>query len=363
VRLLADRELLVEALSRVCRVTGARLAVRVLAGIRLAADGGRLELAATDLELAVTTSLDADVEDAGVAVAPARTLLAVVQALDADVVELQTEDGVLAVRCGDSRFGLNLFAADDFPQPRAIEDPIRLDLETAVLVETVGRVLRVASTDLSRPVYTGVRITAAGSELTLTATDGYRLATARSALAAPVGEFDVLVPARALSEVVRLAAGSARVTVELAPNLIRFTVPGCELVARTLDGRPQDHERILAAAFEHRTGVPRATLLRAVDRASLLADRGSAVELSFRGDEIRVRARTAEVGEADERVVLPSGGPTMRIGFNARYLRDGLDLVQGDEVWFDMSDGLRPVVLHGATDDFAYLVAPLRLPD
>jgi DNA polymerase-3 subunit beta len=363
VRVTAQRGLLVEALARACRAAPARPAVRVLGGVRLEAAAGRLTLTANDLELAVTTSLDVRVVEDGVAVAPARTLLAIVQSLDGEVAELAAEGGMLEVRCGDSCFRLNLLAADDFPLPKPLDGATRLELDAVLLVATVGRVLRVASTDLSRPVYTGVRITAAGNDLTLTATDGYRLATAKAQLPAPVDELDVLVPARALSEVVRLSADGGHVTVEVVPNLIRFAVAGCEVVARTLDGRPQDHERILAAAFDHRLGVPRASLLRAVDRASLLADRGSAVELSFGGDHVRVRARTAELGEADERVPVAAGGPTMRIGFNARYLRDGLDLVRGDEVWFDMSDGLRPVVLHGDTDDFAYLVAPLRLPD
>jgi len=363
VRIAVDRSALADKLAQCARVASARPSVRVLGGVRLVADDGRLALAATDLELAVTTSLAANVEEPGTVVVPARTLLAIVQALDGEVAKLSGDGTVLDIRAGDSSYRLNTLPAEDFPQLPAVRGATRFELPAQVLTEAVGRVLRAASTDLSRPVYTGVRVTVDGRQLTLTATDGYRLATAKAELAQPIAAFDVLVPARALSELIRLAAGAGDIVVDLGENLVRFELPGCEVVARTLDGRPQDHERILSAAFAHRAGVPRAPLLRAVDRAALLAERGSAVELSFREDEIRVRARSADLGEAEERVMLGEKGPNLRIGFNSRYLRDGLELVRGDDVWFEMNDGLGAVVLRGAADDFAYLVAPLRLRD
>jgi DNA polymerase-3 subunit beta len=359
VKLRCDRAELVDALGRACRATAARPAVRVLGGVRLVASGASLALTATDLELTVSTSLDAHVDVDGVAVVPARALTAIVQALDGTEVEVEVADATLAIRSGDSDFRLNTLPAADFPEPPVLREPIRFDIDADAFCELAGRVLRVASTDLSRPVYTGVRLTADGGALTLVATDGYRLATAKAELQVP--ELDVLVPARALAEVVRLAAG--RMTVELTPNLIRFAVGGSDVTARTLDGRPQDHERILALPFEHRAEIPRTTLLRAVDRAALVAERGGAVELSFGEGEVRVRARSAELGAADERVALAAEVPALRIGFNARYLREGLDLAGGDEVWLEMNDALRPVVIHGATDEFAYLVAPLRLRD
>ncbi len=361
-KLICSRDELVVALARACRAASARPAVRILGAVRLAAGDGALAVTATDLELTVATSLPARVEDDGVVVVPARPLLAIVQAVDGESVELSTDGSVLELRAGDSRFTLNTLAPDDFPAAPVLRDATELELDAELFADTVGRVVRVASTDLSRPVYTGVRLTCAGGELTLVATDGYRLATVKATLGDAV-DFDVLVPARVLAEVLRLAGGAGRVAVQLTPNLVGFAVPGCSIVGRTLEGRPQEHERILSAPFEHRAGVPRASLLRAVDRAALLADRGGAVELSFRDDEIRVRARSVELGHAEERVTLRAHGPTLRLGFNSRYLRDGLDLVDGDEVWFEMNDGLRPIVLHGATADFAYLVAPLRLPD
>jgi DNA polymerase-3 subunit beta len=104
-------------------------------------------------------------------------------------------------------------------------------------------------------------------------------------------------------------------------------------------------------------------VLGAVNRAAVIVQRNAPLELSFMETELHLRVRTPELGEANERVKLTAPGPTIRIGFNLQFLRDGLELVEGDDVWFKMNDGIRPAVLHGQADDFAYLLAPQRLPD
>jgi DNA polymerase-3 subunit beta len=107
--------------------------------------------------------------------------------------------------------------------------------------------------------------------------------------------------------------------------------------------------------------VPRRALIEAVDRAAVMIERNAPLELHFAGSELALHVRTPDSGEAHERLELAAPTDPIRIGFNARYLRDGLELVEGDEVLFRMNDAMRPVVLRGASDDFSYLVAPQRL--
>jgi DNA polymerase-3 subunit beta len=362
VKVTCDRSALAETLACVCRAASSRSSVRVLAGVKVAAHESGLTLEATDLEMSISASAAAHVDVHGLAVVPARTLLAIVQALECDELELSAAEGVLTVSAGESRYRLRTLAVADFPDLPSLDGATRITLPHAVLAGTVARVLRAAATDLSRPVYTGVRIAIDDDVLSVTATDGYRLASARTGLEVRADSLDILVPARALAEVMRITRGAQVVELAVTANLIRFSVPGFEVTARLLDGRPPDHEHILSASFAHRARVPRTDLLRAVDRAALVADRGTPVELAFDGGELRVRSRSADLGDGDERVTAQSGGPTLRVGFNARYLREGLDLVEGDEVWFELNDAIRPVVLRGTREDFAYLVAPLRLP-
>lgn len=362
-KIACDRDELAAALQDVARIPARGGVVQVLAGVALEAADGRLTVSATDLELSCRAHVTCRVDEPGVAVPSARRLLEVVRRLPEAGLEIAAVPGGSTVRivCGESEYVLRGSDPGDFPQLPAGIEGTSVEIDRAAFVATIARVVRAASTDHSRPVYTGVQMRIDGDAITLVATDGYRLASKRTTTAGGATPVDVVVPARALAELVRLtgAAGSVRVTV--ARNTIEFALPGVTLWARLLDGRPQDHAAILGGAFSHDARVPRQALLAAVDRAAVMIERNAPLELVFDRSELLLHVRTADAGEAHERVALTAPAQPFRIGFNARYLRDGLELVEGDEVRFRMNDGIRPVVLGGATDDFAYLVAPLRL--
>lgn len=363
-KVVCGREELAAALGDAARIAARAGAVQVLSGVALEVAEGALTVSATDLELSCRARIPCRVDEPGAAVPSARRLLELVRRLPDAEVEIAAVPAGSTVRVtsGESEYVLRGGDPADFPQLPDDLDGVTVELECAAFVETIGRVVRAASTDLSRPVYTGIQMRVDEQAITLVATDGYRLASKRTAVRSGGGEVDVVVPARALGELVRLAGGAATVRVTVAPNTIEFALPHLTLWARRIAGRPQDHEQILASAFSHDARVSRRALLAAVDRAAVMIERNAPLELVFERSELSLHVRTAESGEAHERLALAAPTEPLRIGFNARYLRDGLELVDGDEVRFRMNDGIRPVVLGGASDDFAYLVAPLRLP-
>jgi DNA polymerase-3 subunit beta len=363
VKTTCGRDELAAVLHDATRIAARGGAVQVLSRVALAAAEGALTVSATDLELSYRAGIPCRVDEPGVVVPSARRLLEIVRRLPDPEVELAAVPGGSAVRVtsGDADYVLRGSDAGDFPQLPGSVDGTSIELECAALVETIASVVRAASTDLSRPVYTGVQMRTDGETLTLVATDGYRLASKRTAVTSG-GDVDVVVPARALAELVRLAGDASTVRMTVAPNTIELALPRLTLWARRVEGRPQDHEPILSSAFSHDACVSRRALIDAVDRAAVMIERNAPLELVFDRSELSLHVRTSESGEAHERLALTRPAEPMRIGFNARYLRDGLDLVQGEEVVFRMNDGIRPVVLSGASDDFAYLVAPLRLP-
>jgi DNA polymerase-3 subunit beta len=363
VKIACDRDELVAALQNVARIPARGGVVQVLAGVALEAADGRLNVSATDLELSCRAHVTCRVDEPGVVVPSARRLLEVVKRLPGRDVEIAAGPGGSNVRvvCGESEYLLRGSDPGDFSQLPAEVDGTSVEIDGAAFVATIARVVRAASTDLSRPVYTGVQMRIDDDAITLVATDGYRLASKRTTTAGGAAPVDVVVPARALAELVRLARGEEPVRVTVSRNTIEFVLPGVTLWARLLDGRPQNHAAILGGAFSHDARVPRHALLAAVDRAAVMIERNAPLELVFDRSELSLHVRTADAGEAHERVPLTAPVEPFRIGFNARYLRDGLELVEGDEVVFRMNDGIRPVVLRGASDDFSYLVAPLRI--
>src|SRR4030081_3642457 len=206
---LSSAELLTQ-LQTATRVASTRSAVQALSGVMISAQSDATpELLATDMEIGLRTPLAADVDRPGSAVLPARLLLDVARSLAADTLtmELRTAEQDVELICGASTFHLRTLRAEDFPTLPSPAADTRVELPAQAFVETIARVARSASRDETRPVLTGILMSASGQELRMVATDSYRLSVKQTALEAPlVGSLEANVPARALQELARIAA-------------------------------------------------------------------------------------------------------------------------------------------------------------
>jgi DNA polymerase-3 subunit beta len=278
--------------------------------------------------------------------------------------ELREVERDVELTAGSSRFHLRTLPADDFPRfPEPEGDPV--ELPAAALHDTINRVARAASRDEARPVLTGVLVTAEGDQLTMVATDSYRLAVKRTKLDAAIPEaIEANVPARALRELARLieAAGDESLRVWLTRNQALFRVGQVSLSSRLIDGQFPNHGQLLPESFEHEVKLPRSELLEVTRRVSQLAQRNAALRLSFSDGELVVSAETPDLGDAREAMPAPYSGELLEIGFNPEFVRDGLESIDADEVLVKLISPLRPGLLEPAgSDDFSYLVMPIRL--
>jgi len=196
----------------------------------------------------------------------------------------------------------------------------------------------------------------------MAATDSYRLAVKETALEGSVPELEAIVPGRALQELARIATTGDEVEVGVQENQVVFSTNGIWLTTRRIDGQFPNYRQLLPESFEHELTLPRAELLEVVRRASVMIQRSTPLQLRFAEGELTVVARTHEVGESKESMPAPFAGEPLEIGFNAEFLRDGLELIDSDDVRLKLISPLRPAVIHGEGDDFTYLVMPIRLP-
>ena len=225
--------------------------------------------------------------------------------------------------------------------------------------------IRAASRDEARPVLTGVLVTVEGEEMTMVATDSYRLAVKTTKLETSVGErLEANVPARALRELARLieAGGEDFLRVWLTRNQAIFRVGPTSLSSRLIDGQFPNHQQLLPESYEHEVKLPRTEFLEVTRRVSQLAQRNAALRLSFSDGELVVSAETPDLGDAREALPAPYSGELLEIGFNPEFVRDGLESIDADEVILKLISPLRPGLLEPAgADDFSYLVMPIRL--
>ena len=365
-KVTCGRDALADRLQIVGRGVSTRTSVQILAGIMLHARDGHLFLSATDMEISLRASLEAQVEDEGAVVVPGRLLVDIVRLLPGGevAIEHRPEEGVLEVVAGQATYRLHTYAAEDFPRLPELAEEGSFAVDREAFLDTVARVGRSASRDESRPVLTGVLVRFEGAKLVMAATDSYRLSVKETALPeSPGQELEAIVPARALGELVRIAqsAGADSLEIGVQENQIVFGVDGIWLTARRIDGQFPNYRQLLPETFEAEITLPREEFLDVVRRASLMAQRKSPLRLRFEEGEVTVSAQTQDVGEARESLPIAYAGEPLEIGFNAEFLRDGLESVGDEQVRVKLISPLRPGLLHGESDDFVYLIMPIRL--
>ena len=235
------------------------------------------------------------------------------------------------------------------------------EVDRHTMLETVARVSRSASRDESRPVLTGVLVQFEPGRLVMAATDSYRLSMKETALEGSIPELEAIVPARALGELARIAPEGEKLSLGVHENQVVFGTADAWLTTRRIDGQFPNVKQLVPDEFEHEVALGREELLDVVRRVAVMAQRNSPLRLRFADGELTVSAQTQDVGEARESLPAAFTGDPLEIGFNAEFLRDGVESIVGDQVRLKLISPLRPAVLEGESDDFLYLIMPIRL--
>jgi DNA polymerase-3 subunit beta len=358
-----SRDELAQQLAVVGRAVSTRGAVQILSGILMRAEAGELHLAATDMELSLRSSLRAEVEGEGAVVVPGRLLLELSRLLPESEVQIEhrAEEGMVQLICGAASYRLHTYSAEDFPRLPDIAATGAFSVDRESLLDTVARVARSASRDESRPVLTGILVRFEAGKLVMAATDSYRLSVKETAMSGDAPELEAIIPARALAELGRIAQAGDELQLAVHENQVIFGADGVWLTTRRIDGQFPNYRQLLPEAFEHELALPRAELLDVVRRTAVMAQRNSPLRLRFSDGELTVSAQTQEVGEASESLPVSYSGEPLEIGFNAEFLRDGIESVTADELQLKLISPLRPGLIQAEGDDFWYLIMPIRL--
>ena len=362
-RLKCSREELVEKLAIVSRAVSMRPSVQILSGVWLQASEGTLELAATDMELSLRSSLGADIAEPGTVVLPGRLFVDIARLLPAADVEIahSPEEGRVSVVSGSASYSLHTHSAEDFPKLPDLDETQTFAVPRGALLETITRVGRSASKDESRPVLTGILVRFGEGKLVMAATDSYRLAVKETPLEGSALDLEAIVPAKALTELGRIAGGEEAVDLGVHENHVVFRVGDVVLTTRRIDGQFPDYRQLIPEQFEHEVRLPRGELLDVVRRIAVMAQRNLPLRLRFAEGELTVSVQAQDLGEARETMPAPFSGEALEIGFNAEFLRDGIESVEADEIELKLISPLRPGLIRSEADDFQYLIMPIRL--
>jgi len=361
----SERDILVEALSAASRVVATRL-IGASSGILLSLTGNQLVVTGTDLDITVRTSVDVIGIEDGSSVVPARLIVDAVRSLEAGAVTISSNDENVEVSLGRAKFSLRTFSVIDYPNLPPVSGAIT-SIAASDLIQGLNQVVRAAANDDARPLLTGVLFTTDNGTLRLIATDSYRLAVRDVPEVEGVGgSQDLLVPARALQELQRAAASlddEGTIGVTLTDAEICFVVGSTSIASRLIDGNYPSVLQLIPANYPNQLRVAKDTLLTSLKRAKLLAkDSTSSVRLTMKERAVEIRTQSHDAGDVEDNVDADYNGEEITIAFNPSFLIDGIEAVPGDEVMLEMSDSVRPAMVHGVEDvRFRYLLMPVRV--
>jgi DNA polymerase-3 subunit beta len=368
------QENLAKGLGIVGRAVSTRSTLPVLANVLLSTEDGRLKLSATNLEIVITCWIGAKVEEDGSITVPARTLNDLVNTLPQEQVDLQLDvsSQTLHLSCARTEANIKGITAEEFPVVPEPGTDERYQIETTMLKKMISQVAFAAATDDARPTLTGVLTRVDGKELTMAATDGFRLSVKSIELPTKAPEpFEVVIPARALNELSRIVDDSVKeIFIEMPQgrNQVIFDMESVVLITQLIEGNFPDFRPVIPSRHSTRTVLNAGDFAQACKMAEIFA-RESSHTARVRvepGNELMpgyasITATSAETGDNVAQIDATVEGDEVEIAFNVRYMSQVLGVMDAPQVALETTRSTEPGVLKAVGDDsFLHIIMPMH---
>ena len=371
-KLKIERSVLLRSLSHMQSVVERRNTIPILSNVRLdASAGGNVRLTATDMDIAVVESIVANVDQQGGATAPAHMLYDIARKLpDGAEVQISTKagGGKLVLEAGRFSMSVSCLPVEDFPVMSDGELPFNFSIAGPDLKRLFLKTRFAISQEETRHYLNGIYLHSdkkGNGTLRAVATDGHRLACVDTS--APKGAENIpgiIVPRKVVGEVLKLLEESeAEVKVSLSETKVRFSLESVILTSKLIDGSFPDYARVIPSANDQPLAVDRKAFTRAVDLVSTVStEKSRAVKIGLGDNKIVVSAVGPDAGSAEEEVDAGFAGDAFDIGFNARYVLDMVDQIEGDSVEFILADSASPTLVRDPEDaSVVFVIMPMRV--
>ena len=373
-KLTVSQAQLAHGLGIVSRAVSPRSTLPVLNNILIATDEGRLRLSATNLELGITCWIGAQIEEEGSVTIPARIFNDLVSTLPGDKVNLTltTRTQSLNIHCGTSNFDIKGIDANEFPPMPTPDLASGVELNVSDFKEMIQQVSFAASTDEARPVLQGVLMEINDNQLSLAATDGFRISMRSAEISSAVSHpVKVIIPARSLSELARIAVnGNETVTMVVPPDRGQaiFHLKDAELVTQLIEGAFPDYRAIVPPNFKTRVVISTGEFLKACRQAEIIAREGNnVIRLNMQPQEggpgaVEFSTQSEEMGSGEVVVDANIEGPELLIAFNVKYLSEVLGVISTPNTILQTNQNNTPGMISPVGDEsFKHVVMPMHL--
>jgi DNA polymerase III subunit beta len=363
-----DKNALSKALSTVSRVVESRTTIPILTNVALSAEGGKLSIKATDLDLEVTMSIDADIELPGGTTVNGKLFADIARKMAGETITFEAKDGSALVKSGRSKFSLQTLPLSDYPDLTVGAFTHEFEMKSADLRRMFKRTSFAVSTEETRYYLNGIffhTIAVDGqTKLRAVATDGHRLS--RIEMDAPDGAGGmpgIIIPRKTVGEVDKILDLSDTVQVFISENKHQFRVGSAVMTSKAIDGNFPPYDRVIPAISNNKVFASKVDFAKAVDRVSTVSSqRGRAVKISFSNGLAKLHVQNPEMGDATEEVTVDYDAEPIEIGFNAAYLGDIMSNVETDQVEIYLTDAGSPALFHPVGEtDCLFVCMPMRV--
>ncbi|MEM1486077.1 DNA polymerase III subunit beta [Oscillospiraceae bacterium PP1C4] len=361
---ICNKQLLVDAVANVSRAVSSKNTLAALEGVLMKAKNGTLYLTGYDLELAISTEIEASVIREGEIVLSARLFLDMIRKMPSEQISISSDEKMLTLIKGAmTEYTILGIPASEYPELPSVSQTTSISIQQTILKNMISQTLFAVSVSDSKPVHTGSLFDIRNGELNVVSVDGYRLAVRREKVGF-ADSISFIVPGKSLSEVSKLLRDEeTEIEMSVSKRHIIFKIGVYNVVSRLLEGEFLDYQSAIPSGAQTTITISTRELSSAIDRSSLLISDNikSPLRLFFDSGVIKISCSTA-IGKAYDEIPCNQSGDNVEIGFNSRYMMDALKVSEGDKIKVIINGSLSPIKLVPMEgDSFTFLVLPVRL--
>ncbi len=361
-KLTVSTAMLLEALRKVLSVVSTRSTIPILSNVLLVGKDGKLSLSTTDLEVSITTTIDANIEKEGETTLPAKKFGQIAGTLPGGDVTLETTgDNTTSVTCGPASFRIMGIDAQEFPKEADFDEDRKISLVAGEFGKTLRKISYSVSSDQTRYVLNGILLSVNAGTFIAVATDGRRLALVEKMLEDPdIVDGDCILPIKVVHELERTLDDDGELVIRLSDSRASFEMENTTIVSKLVEGTYPNYRQVIPGSFQNSVIIPREKFTEVLNRVGVVVtDSAASIKMALETDKIELSASSAEIGEASEPMEVSYQGDPVNIAFNPQFLRDPLKSLECDDLTIRFNDEFKPVVMLG-DEGFLYVIMPMR---
>ena len=364
-RFFCNQKELLKNLQIVQKAVSTQSTLPVLSNILFEAEGQKVRICSTNLEISIKTQIDADVKNEGRITIPAKVLTSWVSFLkDGEIEVRNSSDNSILLKTKESDTKIKGISADEFPVLPKIENEVEFKISSQDLKKSINQVVFSCAHSSVRPVLSGVLIFGKGQQLHLVATDSYRLSEKDLKIKEKIkNEIYCIVPSKTMVELERIISSNENVKVVVSKNQILFSIGNVELISRLIEGKFPDYKQIIPKEQKTEVLIKKEDFCLVIKRVGIFAKENSNnIHFSFAKDKVEITTSQTEFGVEKSEIPAQIQGGENEVSLNGQFLLDALSVIESENIKVIMNEKLSPTIVKSEKDeDFTHVIMPLKI--